>query len=442
MEIFLVGGAVRDLLLGRVPKDKDFVVVGATEEEFLAAYPTAVRLGKAFPVYHVKFGESVYEFAFARKERKTGSGHLGFEVVADPSVTLTEDLSRRDLTINAMAMPAVYAPGCAPKAFGASKVIDIYGGQKDLADGLLRHVSEAFAEDPLRVFRLARFAAQLGFSVALETRDFICLDNVLLRELFSLSGERIAEETRKAMRSDRPRIYFETLLDLLALGQWFPELLQLVGTPAGPIKHHAETDSFVHTMMVLDKVTAYTDMLDEPEDVKEMARWAALTHDLGKGITPREEWPSHFGHETRGIHLVHRFYDRIKMPTQFKDAAAMVCAEHMKVHILLKMKAEKWVDLVRHADRTKLMAEGLSLVVMGDAMGREAEHKSVEGPVALHRIANPIRETTGQPVPAHLKGERIGQYIRKAKAIAAKRALDEEPMTNLAGDPLPIKVMS
>lgn len=432
MKIYLVGGAVRDLLLGREAKDQDYVVVGATVAEFLAAFPAAQQVGKSFPVFQVTEDGVTREYAFARRERKVAVGHQGFEVDCDPSVTLEQDLARRDLTINAMALPPLEADAD-PRAH----VLDPTGaGLRDLDAKVLRHVGPAFPEDPLRVYRLARFAAQLGFQVAEETYQAVTrLDP---RELFALSAERVAEETRRAMRSPRPRRYFEELLRMLALGQWFPELLQLVGTPAGPPKHHAELDSFVHTMMVLDKVTAYTDLLAEPEEIKEIARWAALTHDLGKGITPREEWPHHYGHESRGVHLVHRFYDRLKLPTQLKDAAAMVCAEHMRVHILLKMRPEKWVDIVRHADRTKLMTEGLSLVVLGDALGRDAESKSVEGPLALHRIANPVRETTGQPLPERLKGAQIGQYIRKAKAIAAKKALEQPASAPGLGD----KVMS
>ena len=237
------------------------------------------------------------------------------------------------------------------------------------------------------------------------------------------------------MRSARPRIYFEQLLRDLKLGDYFPELLQLVGTPAGPPKHHAELDSFVHTMMVLDQVTIGTEeAAAEGSELAEIARWAALTHDLGKGITPREEWPSHRGHEKRGIHLVERVADRLGLPEHFKRAMAMVCAEHMRVHILLDMRPEKWVDLVGRADATTLMAEGLSMVVLGDALGRDALEKRIEGPMALHAIANPIRETTGQPIPTHLKGERVNQYVRVAKSIAARKALDtNKPGGNFNG---------
>jgi tRNA nucleotidyltransferase (CCA-adding enzyme) len=416
---------VRDLLLGRQPKDLDYVVVGATVDEFLAAYPTAKQVGQSFPVFQVVEGDVTKEYAFARIERKVGLGHQGFEVIADPTVTLKQDLGRRDLTINAMALP-LDKPHSLEHNVIRNQVIDPYGGVNDLDAGILRHTSEAFREDPLRVFRLARFKAQLSFKVAPETRDLV--QTIPKEELYSLSAERVAEEARKAMRSPRPRLFFEEILNLLVMDVWFPQLLALVGVPAGPPKHHEELDSFEHTMMVLDKVTEYTKILDEAPELIEMLRWAALTHDLGKGITPREQWPHHYGHEQTGIPLVHRFYDRLKMPAQFRDAAVMVCAEHMRVHIMLNMRPEKWVDLVRHADRTKIRAEGLSLVALGDAMGREAMEKRVEGPIALQRIANPVREATGHPIPEHLKGERIGQYIRKAKAIAAKRALDPKVM--------------
>lgn len=232
----------------------------------------------------------------------------------------------------------------------------------------------------------------------------------------------VREEARAAMRGRRPRLYFEELLQSLRLGSWYPELLQLVGTPAGPHKHHQETDSFVHTMMVLDLVTEHT----TNDEAGEMARWAALFHDLGKGITPREEWPHHYGHENRGIHLVKRACDRIGLPLAFKDAAVMVCADHMRTHILLKMKPEKWVDLVQRADSTKIKAEGLALVVMADALGRDCLEKRIEGPTALRVIADPIRDETGQPVPPRIKGAQVEQYVRKAKAAAAVRALKDE----------------
>jgi tRNA nucleotidyltransferase (CCA-adding enzyme) len=421
MRIYRVGGAVRDMLLGREPKDFDFVVVGATTEEFLRTFPNAKAVGKSFPVYQVVEHGATFEYAFARRERKVALGHQGFEVESDPSVTLEEDLYRRDLTINALALPLVYRNNVPLEA----QVIDVCGGLKDLRSQTLRHVSEHFVEDPLRVYRLTRFTAQLGFNVAPETSQ-LCW-TIPREELFALSGERVGEETRKAMRSGDPVKYFETLRDIGGLGPWFPELLQLVGTPAGPPKYHQELDSFVHTMWVLDYFTFPENTVDLNPDLDlEVLRWAALTHDLGKGVTPRDKWPSHPGHDAAGVPLVQRFCDRLRLPTYIKDACIVACAEHMKVHIFLEMRSGKWVDMVRRADRTRLQAEGLAVVAMADSLGRKADEKDISGPRALHAAIEPCREATGHPILASLTGEAIGLHIRRAKGTAISKILKEK----------------
>ncbi len=405
--IYLVGGCVRDKLLGKEPKDIDHVVVGYTVPEFLLSHPTATPIGKSFPVFMVREGDQTMEYAFARRERKTGPGHSGFEVVADPDVTLEEDLSRRDLSINAMAE-------------GLNGLIDPFGGRADLEKKVLRHIGPAFAEDPLRVYRLARFAAQLGFSIAPETA---ALARTMTKELYTLSSDRVGEESRKAMRSNHPRIYFDSLLDMMALGVWHHELLALVGVPAGPWSHHQELDSYVHTMMVLDNFNFLKQ--EETDHDLEIIRWAALTHDLGKAVTPKEKLPSHPGHDEAGVPLVEKFCSRLRLPKYLKDSCVLACAEHMRVHVFLEMKKGKWVDLVRAAEKTKLGTRGLCAVCMADTFGRIGDHKDISGPRALSAIVEVVQEETGHPIPESLVGEHIGLHIRHKKAVAAKKKLKE-----------------
>lgn len=414
--IYLVGGSVRDELLGMKPKDYDYVVVGYTVEEFLAEHPDAKLIGQSFPVFMEKGVDGVVrEYAFARTERKVSAGHNGFDVTFDPSVTLYDDLARRDLTINAMA-----------KASDGS-IVDYFGGQKDLSNRVLRHIGPAFAEDPLRVYRLARFASILGFQVAQET---VSLCWTMSAELTALSAERVCAESRRVMReSHAPRVYFDTLLACGALGAWHHELLALVGVPAGPPKHHAELDAYVHTMMSLDAFDTPTPDVREGfggTDALEILRWAVLLHDLGKGVTPKEDWPSHHDHDSLGVPVVEKFCDRLRLPKNIKKAAVCACAEHMRVHALCEMRATKWVDIVQAAEKTELGAAGLAAVCMADSFGRiSAEPTDISGPRALSAIIDTVQEETGHPIPQALTGKHIGLHIRARKASAAKRRLKE-----------------
>lgn len=421
MRIFLVGGAVRDILLGHRPKDRDYVVVGATVEEFLGVYPKAKQIGKAFPVFQdFVYGEKA-EFAFARKERKVGAGHGGFEVVADPSVTLEDDLARRDLTINAMARE-VYPY----QEARLGDLIDPFGGRADLDARILRHVGPAFVEDPLRVYRLARFAARFGFTVAPETLQ-ICRD-VPKSELGALSGERVGEELRRALRSPFPWLFFDVLRDVGALAPWMPEIGALVGVPAGPPAHHQEGDTFDHTMMAL-QITLYGGTPGEPfviagmsEAQVELVRFGALVHDLGKALTPPEEWPAHHGHDERGVAPTEELCDRLHLPTWFKQFGVLACREHMRVHNFLDMRKGKMADLVRSADATRPKTEGLVAVCMADACGKEPRGET-KGAEALAVAAPAARAEKGQPLPLGLEGPQIGAHVRNCKGTAIRRAL-------------------
>lgn len=309
MQVYLVGGAVRDALLGIAVKDRDWVVVGASPQEMLAA--GYEQVGKDFPVFlHPKTKE---EYALARMERKVGQGYHGFAIDYDTRVTLKDDLIRRDLTINAMAQDE------------HGQLYDYYGGQADLQNRVLRHVSEAFAEDPLRVLRVARFAAKLaplGFTLAPQTRELM---SQMSRsgELEALTPERVWQEVVKAMQLAKPSVFFEVLDEVGALAILFPELAQLKGVTQ-PLEHHPEGDVWTHTLMVLDAAAQLTDQLD--------IRLGALLHDLGKGVTPPELWPKHHGHEQAGVPLVETFCQRYRVPNKTALFAQKVTALHGLIH--------------------------------------------------------------------------------------------------------------
>jgi tRNA nucleotidyltransferase (CCA-adding enzyme) len=309
LDVYLVGGAVRDGLLGLAVYDRDWVVVGATPEEMLAN--GFQQVGKDFPVFlHPKTRE---EYALARTERKVGVGYHGFEVFADPNVTLEEDLIRRDLTINAMAKSS------------SGEMIDPYGGQQDLEDKLLRHVSEAFSEDPLRVLRVARFAAKLapfGFKLAPETQTLM-RQMVSGGELSDLTPERVWQEVVKALNTERPSLFFTVLDSVGAVAVLFPELFALHHVTQ-PKKYHPEGDVWIHTMMVLD---AAARLSNDP-----MVRFAALVHDLGKAITPEELWPKHHGHDAAGVPIVAELCERYRVPKKWQQQASRVTQWHGLIH--------------------------------------------------------------------------------------------------------------
>ncbi len=313
----MVGGAVRDKLLGLPVKDRDWVVVGATPEEMLAQGYTQV--GQDFPVF--LHPDTKEEYALARTERKTTVGYRGFEVHASPDVTLTQDLKRRDLTINAMAM--------SPKGH----LIDPLNGVRDLQQKLLRHVSPAFVEDPVRVLRVARFATRLvplGFSVASETNGLM-QQIVAAGEVDALVAERVWNEIERALSEPRPSTFFTTLRECGALARILPEVDALFGVPQ-PAHYHPEIDTGIHTMMVLD-CAAQLSLTPE-------VRFAALCHDLGKGNTPRDKWPSHHGHEARGVKLLRSLCQRLRAPKAYRELALLVTRYHTHCHRAAELRPE------------------------------------------------------------------------------------------------------
>lgn len=327
MQIFLVGGAIRDELLGLPVKERDWVVVGSTPEELLKLGYKPV--GKDFPVFlHPRTKE---EYALARTERKTAPGYAGFEFNFSKDVTLEEDLIRRDLTINAIAKDE------------KGIIIDPYNGQKDLNDKVLRHVSGAFKEDPVRILRLARFAARfskLGFTVHQSTIDLM-QEMVANGEVDALVSERVWKETERALAGDTPQVFFEVLKQCGALAKIYPELDNLYGVP-NPEKHHPEIDSGIHTLMVLEQAA---NLSNSPK-----IRFAALVHDLGKATTPKELWPKHHGHDKKGVKLVDKLCERLRVPKNYHKLAVKVTEHHGMCHRAFELKAETIVRLLKKLD--------------------------------------------------------------------------------------------
>ncbi|HEX7011190.1 MAG TPA: multifunctional CCA addition/repair protein [Steroidobacteraceae bacterium] len=397
MQIYLVGGAVRDELLGLPVGERDWVVVGARPEELLAQGYQSV--GKDFPVFlHPTSRE---EYALARTERKTGPGYRGFETRFSPDVTLEEDLARRDLTINAIA-----------KDPNTGALIDPFGGQRDLEARWLRHVSPAFVEDPVRVLRAARFAARfapLGFRIAPETLEL--MREIAARgELDALVPERVWQETQRALEAPAPWKFFESLREANALAIIFPEVHALFGVPQ-PERWHPEIDAGVHTMMVLEQATRLT-----PDPV---VRFAALTHDLGKGTTPPSEWPRHIAHEQRGAALVESMCDRLRVPNVYRELGVLVARYHLLSHRAAELRDSTLLELLERADAFRRPArfEQFILACEADARGRKGlENRDYPQAELLRRVHKAAASVTlSEDERAGLEGPQIAELLRKKR---------------------------
>ncbi|AZC33811.1 multifunctional CCA addition/repair protein [Pseudomonas chlororaphis] len=401
MQIYKVGGAVRDRLLGKPVTDIDWVVVGATAEEMLAKGFRPV--GSDFPVFlHPKSGE---EYALARTERKSGRGYGGFTFHASPEVTLEEDLIRRDLTINAMAED------------DHGVLTDPYHGQQDLENRLLRHVSPAFAEDPLRVLRIARFAARyagLGFQVAPDTLE-------LMRqlsesgELEDLTPERSWKEISRALMEDHPQVFIQVLRDCGALKVLLPEVDALFGVPQ-PAAHHPEIDSGVHTLSVLEQAALHKQPLS--------VRWACLLHDLGKGLTPQSEWPQHIAHEHKGLKLIKQVNERFKAPRDCQELALLVGQYHTHGHRALELKPSTLAELLQSFDvyrRPQRFEEFITACEM-DARGRLGlEERAYPQADYLRGAAIAVRTVAVQPLLEQgFKGPELGEALKRERLKALK----------------------
>lgn len=403
VDIYLVGGAVRDELLGHPVSERDWVVVGGRPQDLLAkGYQ---QVGKDFPVF--LHPETKDEYALARTERKQGHGYSGFEVDCDPSVTLEQDLLRRDLTVNAMART------------DTGEIIDPYGGQRDLAAKVLRHVSDAFVEDPLRVLRTARFAARYaerGFTVAPETIALMA-DIVSQDELSHLPAERIWVELERALGEPGPDVFIEVLRECGALEKLLPELEALYGVPQSA-EYHPEIDTGVHTMMALQQAVA----LSPDTDV----RFAVLLHDLGKATTPREEWPRHIAHEHRGLKLVEAVCKRLKAPRQYRDLALKVCEYHTHSHRALELRGKTILKVLNATDglRRPDRFEAFLLACEADARGRKGlENRDYPQAGYLRRgLAIARAVNAAQFAEQGLQGKALGD------AINAERVLQLEAM--------------
>ena len=403
MQRYLVGGAVRDTLLGYPFHERDWVVVGATPQQMLElGYQ---QVGKDFPVFlHPQTKE---EHALARTERKSGKGYTGFDVYAAPDVTLEQDLLRRDLTINAIAQA------------DDGTLVDPFGGAKDIAAKVLRHVSNAFAEDPLRVLRVARFYARyahLGFTVADET---IALMAQLSEELTTLSPERVWQETAKALSEATPQAYFELLKQTGALEVLMPELACLWGVPQPP-KWHPEIDTGVHCMMVLRQAALISERLD--------IRFAALVHDLGKGLTDPALWPAHHGHEHSGLKPIQELCQRLRVPNECRDLALLVCEFHQLVHRAQELKSSTVlklfdaIDLWRKPERLTAILQCCIADLRGRTGFEQACYPQAEYLQALAAAA--LQVNAKSLVAQGLKGEQIKQGMVDARlqAISAAKA--------------------
>ncbi|HEM6707928.1 TPA: multifunctional CCA addition/repair protein [Citrobacter koseri] len=399
MKIYLVGGAVRDALLGLPVKDKDWVVVGATPQEILdAGYQ---QVGRDFPVFlHPQTRE---EYALARTERKSGSGYTGFTCYAAPDVTLEEDLQRRDLTINALAQD------------DDGHIVDPYQGRRDLDNRLLRHVSPAFSEDPLRVLRVARFAARyahLSFRIADETLALM-RDMTAAGELEHLTPERVWKETENALTTRNPQVFFQVLRDCGALRVLFPEVDALFGVPA-PAKWHPEIDTGIHTLMTLSMAA----MLSPNVDV----RFATLCHDLGKGLTPKALWPRHHGHGPAGVKLVEQLCQRLRVPNEIRDLAKLVAEFHDLIHTFPILQPKTIVKLFDSIDawRKPQRVEQIALTSEADVRGRTGFEASDYPQGRWLREAWLVAQAvpTKEVVEAGFKGAEIREELTRRRIAA------------------------
>lgn len=405
MQIYLVGGAVRDKLLDYPVLDKDWVVVGTTPKEMLNQ--GFKQVGKDFPVF--LHPESNDEYALARTERKSGKGYYGFEVFASPEVTLEEDLTRRDLTINAIAMDK------------DESLVDPFNGQRDIKLKVLRHVSPAFSEDPLRVLRVARFAARyhhLGFTIATETFELMS-QLAQSGELKNLTAERVWQETVKALSEKSPQVYFQILKDCGGLTDWFPEIDCLWGIP-NPVQWHPEIDTGIHTMMVLEQSALLSS--------DTVTRYAALCHDLGKGITPKEMWPSHRGHEKLGVGLVKVISKRLKTPVAYTRLAKTVSEFHLHLHRVDDLTPKTIVKVLEKTDafRKPERFEQFLLACEADFRGRTGfESRDYPQANIMRRAKTLCLEISTQDIVAQgYEGKQIGDEIHRQRVSKVKHMND------------------
>ncbi len=401
MKVYRVGGSVRDALLGLPVKDHDYVVVGSDAEEMVRLGFRPV--GKDFPVF--LHPETNDEYALARTERKTARGYKGFSIYAAPDVTLEQDLARRDLTINAIAQDE------------HGNLIDPHGGAQDLRAGVLRHVSAAFVEDPVRILRVARFAARFAFEIAPETLELMRA-MVSGGEVDHLVPERAWQELSGGLMERRPSLMIKALRDCGALARILPEVDALFGVPQPP-QHHPEVDTGLHILLVIDDAAT--------REFPLAVRFAALTHDLGKGATPREEWPSHIGHEVRGVELIDRVCQRLRVPNDCRELAVLDALYHGEIHRAEELRPATIVKLLektdafRRPDRFELLLDACAC----DFRGRPGYETRPYEPAVLLRNALVAARAVDAGVIAREQAEpaKIAAAVHEARVHAVRHAL-------------------
>jgi tRNA nucleotidyltransferase (CCA-adding enzyme) len=401
VKVFRVGGSVRDELLGMPVKDHDYVVVGSTPEEMIERGFRPV--GKDFPVF--LHPETHEEYALARTERKTGPGYKGFSIHAAPDVTLEEDLARRDLTINAIARDE------------QGTLIDPFNGVADLQARTLRHVGPAFIEDPVRILRVARFAARFQFSVAPETRDLM-QRMVANGEADHLVSERVWQELSRGLMEPYPSLMIKVLRDCSALARILPEVDALFGVPQPPT-HHPEIDTGVHVMLVLDYAAR--------ERFPLPVRYAALTHDLGKATTPKSDWPRHVGHELRSLDLLRALSERLRVPADCKDVAELVARHHVTIHRAEEMKPTSIVrllektDAFRRPDRFRMILDACLCDYRGRAGLENRSYPAYDLLLGALEAARSVN--AGDIAREHVEPARIAAALHQARVQAVKQRL-------------------
>lgn len=391
-QAYVVGGWVRDLIMDRASNDKDFVIVGVSEDAFAARFPSAKRVGNSFPVYMMRIGGEKREVAFARTERKTGSGYKGFTVISDPSVTIEDDLFRRDLTVNSIALSLADGAICDP-----------YGGVDDIRCKILRATSERFSDDPVRALRAARLSAQLEFPIEPGT---ILLMRGCREELKLEPRERIFIELQKALATKRPSVFFRAMNEAGLLRNTLPWLFDLIGK-SQPLTCHPEGDAFEHTMIVLDKVSRQTQRLE--------LRFAALMHDIGKGATAEELLPHHYGHEKTGLDILAEMNRVLRIPRLWKQCAAIVIKQHMRAPCLTR--PAKIRDLLVAIAKHPIGFDGFNIVVGSDHDFLPEYLREYE------KYMTAIKKVRLIPIPEKLSGAEINFWRRQLEIRAVAEVL-------------------
>lgn len=393
---YVVGGWVRDMLLGCEPYDKDYVVCNVNECEFTEQFPEAKKVGNSFPVFLVQIGSEMCDVALARRESKSGIGHLGFTVMYGADVTIEEDLYRRDTTINSMA----WSPA-------KGDFVDPYGGKQDIRNRVIRATSEHFAEDSLRALRAARQAAQFGFVIEPKTLEMM---RQCSAELINEPKERVIAETKKALESDRPSIFFCSLKDTGLLGVIFPWIYNLIGKT-----RHAECplegDAFEHTMMLIDRVSKVNKRVE--------VRFAALMYDIGEEIASADAHPNHYGHEINGLIVLREMNRVMPLPKRWYSCAAFAIKKHIRQD---KMNdPEKVVDFLLGLEKSAIGFDGFSAIIESENYGERADYL-----VNYEKYMQAIQSARGLEIPAQLKGIQIAEWVRQQEIEAYIKASRQE----------------